>query len=189
MSYNILCDKYTTQQQYSYCPYWDLIWDYRKNLIISEIRQHAADIICLQEVETEKFYNFFLPELRRDGYEGMFAPKSRAKTMSDMDSRHVDGLAIFYKKRKFKLIRKHVVEFNQLAISAADGNDDMINRVMTKDDIGLVALLETRGEAFEDFRSMGGEDGTRSLCQPVFVCTTHIHWDPEVSTTNGIVNS
>ena len=41
----------------------------------------SADIISLQEVETEQFYNFFLPELKRDGYEGIFSPKSRAKTM------------------------------------------------------------------------------------------------------------
>jgi len=30
-----------------------------------------------------------------------------------------------------------------LAIEAADGSHDMINRVMTKDNIGLALLLET----------------------------------------------
>ena len=29
----------------------------------------SADIISLQEVEMEQFYNFFLKELKRDGYE------------------------------------------------------------------------------------------------------------------------
>ena len=29
----------------------------------------SADIISLQEVEMEQFYNFFLLELKRDGYE------------------------------------------------------------------------------------------------------------------------
>lgn len=38
---------------------------------------HRADIISLQEVETDQFYNFFVPELRKDGYEGVFSPKSR----------------------------------------------------------------------------------------------------------------
>ena len=35
------------------------------------------------------------------------------------------------------------MEFNQVAIEAADGSHDMINRVMTKDNIGLALLLET----------------------------------------------
>jgi mRNA deadenylase 3'-5' endonuclease subunit Ccr4 len=51
----------------------------------------------LQEVETEQFYNFFQPELRRDGYEGVFSPKSRAKTMNEVERKHVDGCAIFYR--------------------------------------------------------------------------------------------
>jgi len=53
-----------------------------------------------QEVETEQFYSFFLPELQADGYEGIFAPKSRARTMTDADKKHVDGCAIFYKHSK-----------------------------------------------------------------------------------------
>ena len=63
-----------------------------KNLFFSR-----ADIISLQEVETEQFYNFFQPELRRDGYEGVFSPKSRAKTMNEVERKHVDGCAIFYR--------------------------------------------------------------------------------------------
>jgi CCR4-NOT transcription complex subunit 6 len=53
-----------------------------------------------QEVETEQFYNYFLPELKRDGYDGIFSPKSRAKTMAESDRRYVDGCAIFYRTAK-----------------------------------------------------------------------------------------
>lgn len=54
----------------------------------------------LQEVETEQYYNFFLPELKEQGYDGFFSPKSRARTMSESDRKHVDGCAIFYKTEK-----------------------------------------------------------------------------------------
>lgn len=54
----------------------------------------------LQEVETDQFYNFFLPELERDGYEGIFSPKSRAKTMNESERKYVDGCAIFYRTAK-----------------------------------------------------------------------------------------
>lgn len=60
-----------------------------------------ADVICLQEVETDQFYNFFQSELKKDGYAGLFAPKSRARTMQDSKRKHVDGCAIFYKSNKW----------------------------------------------------------------------------------------
>ena len=41
------------------------------------------------------------------------------------------------------------MEFNQLAIANAEGSDNMLNRVMTKDNIGLAALLQTKESAFE----------------------------------------
>lgn len=62
--------------------------------------------ICLnfQEVETDQFYNFFLPELKKDGYDGVFSPKSRAKTMSENDRKRVDGCAIFYRAIKLVIL-------------------------------------------------------------------------------------
>ena len=68
--------------------------------ILDEIRHYSADIISLQEVETDQFYNFFKPELKNDGYEGIFSPKSRAKTMSENDRKYVDGCAIFFRANK-----------------------------------------------------------------------------------------
>ena len=41
----------------------------------------SADIISLQEVEMEQFYNFFLLELKRDGYEVSILQKYRMKLM------------------------------------------------------------------------------------------------------------
>ena len=97
--------RYATRGLYGYCPQWALNWEYRKKGILDEVRHYSADIIALQEVETDQFYKFFLPELKRDGYEGIFSPKSRAKTMSENDRKHVDGCAIFYRTSKFTLIK------------------------------------------------------------------------------------
>ncbi len=100
MCYNVLSDKYATRQMYGYCPSWALNWEYRRRGILDEIRHYAADIISLQEVETDQFYNFFLPQLKIDGYDGIFSPKSRAKTMSENDRKYVDGCAIFFRTAK-----------------------------------------------------------------------------------------
>ena len=53
-----------------------------------------------QEVQTDQFYNFFLPTLQRDKYEGIFSPKSRAKTMAESEKKYVDGCAIFWRTEK-----------------------------------------------------------------------------------------
>lgn len=100
MCYNVLCDKLATRQLYSYCPSWALNWDFRKKGILEEIRHYGADIINLQEVEMEQFYNYFLPELKIDGYSGIYSPKSRAKHMAESERKYVDGCAIFYRTSK-----------------------------------------------------------------------------------------
>ena len=113
--------------------------------------------MTLQEVEMDQFYNFFLRELKRDGYEGIFSPKSRAKTMTDLERKRVDGCAIFYKTSKFNLIKDHLVEFNQLAMSLSQSaesmnlqsNRNLLNRVMPKDNIALAALLETKDSVWD----------------------------------------
>ena len=64
--------------------------------------------IFLQEVETDQFFNFFLPELKRDGYDGIFSPKSRARTMTEVDRKHVDGCAIFFRTSKYAKILCHI---------------------------------------------------------------------------------
>lgn len=57
----------------------------------------------------------------------------------------------------------------------ADGSDNMLNRVMPKDNIGLAALLKVKDSAWEG--SVGVDH--LSHTQHILVCTAHIHWDPE----------
>lgn len=42
------------------------------------------------------------------------------------------------------------MEFNQLAMANAEGSDNMLNRVMPKDNIGLAALLRTKEAAWDN---------------------------------------
>ncbi|XP_071829325.1 CCR4-NOT transcription complex subunit 6-like isoform X1 [Apostichopus japonicus] len=179
MCYNVLCDKYATRQIYGYCPTWALSWDYRKKGIMDEILTGNADIICLQEVETEQYYNLFEPTLKQHGYQSVFSPKSRAKTMDSHERKFVDGCAIFYRTSKFLLVKEHLVEFNQLAMAKAQGCEDMLNRVMTKDNIGLGLLLETREECYGAISALHPD--MAGIRQRLLVANVHIHWDPEFS--------
>ena len=75
---------------------------------------------------------------------------------------------------RFTLLKDHLVEFNQLAMANAEGSDNMLNRVMPKDNIGLAALLKVKDSAWE-----GVTPEQAQMSQPILVCTAHIHWDPE----------
>lgn len=50
---------------------------------------------------------------------------------------------------RFSAVQKHTVEFNQLAMANSEGSEAMLNRVMTKDNIGVAVLLELRKEMME----------------------------------------
>uniref|UniRef100_A0A5F8GLP1 poly(A)-specific ribonuclease n=1 Tax=Monodelphis domestica TaxID=13616 RepID=A0A5F8GLP1_MONDO len=177
MCYNVLCDKYATRQLYGYCPSWALNWEYRKKGIMEEIVNCDADIISLQEVETEQYFTLFLPALKERGYDGFFSPKSRAKIMSEQERKHVDGCAIFFKTEKFTLVQKHTVEFNQVAMANSDGSEAMLNRVMTKDNIGVAVVLEVHKELFgSGMKPIHAIDK-----QLLIVANAHMHWDPEYS--------
>lgn len=47
------------------------------------------------------------------------------------------------------MVQKHTVEFNQLAMANSEGSEAMLNRVMTKDNIGVAVLLELKNELME----------------------------------------
>lgn len=45
-------------------------------------------------------------------------------------------------------MQKHTVEFNQVAMANSEGSEVMLNRVMTKDNIGVAILLEIHKDTF-----------------------------------------
>merc|ERR1719295_1598960 len=207
--FNVLCDRYATRRMYGYCPQWALSWEYRKKGILDEVRSYLADIVTLQEVEMEQFYNYFLPELKRDGYDGIFSPKSRAKTMTDTERKRVDGCAIFYKTTKFTLVKEHLVEFNQLAMSLTQNSPtggggslaagkENSNGSSNGSSGGSAASMNVQSNRNLLNRVMPKDNialaalletkdavWDTSCPQPsearqqLLVCTAHIHWDPE----------
>ncbi|KAF1757833.1 hypothetical protein GCK72_014290 [Caenorhabditis remanei] len=178
LCYNVLCDKYATVNQYSYCPSWALNWEYRKTLIIKEIRTYEADVITLQEVETEQFRTLFLPELKALGYTGIFAAKTRAKTMSEEEKKYVDGCAIFWKVDKFDMDKQQVFEFSAVAMKKASSSGNILNRVMPRDNIALCAVLKIKDAVYAN-RRMTIPANDNVVGNPLVVCTAHVHWDPE----------
>jgi CCR4-NOT transcription complex subunit 6 len=72
----------------------------------------------------------------------------------------------FVFSRLINLFFQDWVEFNQLAIKSAEGSTDMLNRVMTKDNIALCAVFRVVESAVPSY---------------ILVVNAHVHWDPEFS--------
>lgn len=100
LCYNILCEWYAGSSTYPYTPGWALAWEYRKELILQEVMGCGADVICLQEVDEDQYNDTFLANLAKEGYEGAFFQKTRARTMGSEEKKRVDGCATFWKSNK-----------------------------------------------------------------------------------------
>ncbi|ANB13720.1 CCR4-NOT core exoribonuclease subunit CCR4 [Sugiyamaella lignohabitans] len=163
MSYNTLCDRMATPQLYAYTPSWALGWNYRKERLLEEIVSIGTDIICLQEVDKISYDDLWVPKLSKLGYTALHWPKGRARTMPESEAKKVDGCAMFYKHEKIKLIERHNIDYNLLALRKDDFKKtaDIYNRVMNKDNIAMINVFE--------------QVQTGRL---MIVANTHLHWDP-----------
>lgn len=163
LSYNTLCDKYATNQQYGYAPSRALAWEFRRDLLLDEIRGHDADIVCLQEIDQRSYHEYFREQLAYNDYKGVYWPKGRAAGMAEEDAKLVDGCATFFKGSKYILLEKNMIHFGQTAVRRPDakGQDDIYNRLWQKDNIAVVVFLENR---------LTGER--------LIVVNAHVYWDP-----------
>jgi CCR4-NOT transcription complex subunit 6 len=105
--------------QYGYTPSQALSWEYRKDLILQEVREQNR-YWRLQEVDMESFNEYFRVQLAYNDYKGVFWPKSRARTMAEKEAKLVDGCATFFKGSKYVLLDKQIIDFANTAINRPD---------------------------------------------------------------------
>lgn len=192
MTYNILAEVYATKQLYSYTPMWALSWGYRKQLILQELRHHSPDVICLQEMQLDHFDSYVVPELAKNGYNGIIKSKTR-EAMGRKGK--IDGCAIIYKRNRLHLIQQRALEYNSIAMShaAAGGfhrpelsqldNQNRTKRILSRlcrDNVAQVAIFETIPDGF-DPNTPQGQSARQAGPQRICVVSTHIFWDPEFS--------
>jgi len=147
-TYNVLAEIYATQQQYPYCDFWALSWDYRFQNIRREILEAAPEILCLQEIQADHYENHLYAALSEAGYEGVFKQKTR-QAMGLAGK--VDGCALFWRRSKFHLVESYSIEFNEVAQRQAtqvlglsprsEEGAAFLNR-LSKDNIAQLVVLE-----------------------------------------------
>ncbi|KAJ6864588.1 carbon catabolite repressor protein 4 [Populus alba x Populus x berolinensis] len=161
LSYNILSDVYATNDTYGYCPSWALSWPYRRQNLLREIVGYRADIVCLQEVQSDHYEEFFAPELDKHGYQALY--KRKTNEVYNVNTRTIDGCATFFRRDRFSHVKKYEVEFNKAAQSLTDAlvpsaqRKTALNRLV-KDNVALIVVLEAK------FSNQGADNpGKRQL--------------------------
>ncbi|CAK9199439.1 unnamed protein product [Sphagnum troendelagicum] len=179
LSYNVLADLYATSDMYSYCPPWALSWAYRRQNLLREIVNYRADILCLQEVQSDHFEEFFSPELEKHGYAAVYKKKTAELYTGTVYA--IDGCATFYRRDRFSLVKKYEVEFNKAAQSLSEAlvpsatKKAALSRLL-KDNVALIVVLEAR----ESGNTIDGQSASGKRGQLLCVANTHIHANTEL---------
>jgi CCR4-NOT transcription complex subunit 6 len=147
-TYNVLAEIYATQQQYPYCDFWALSWDYRFQNILREILDAAPEVVCLQEIQADHYENHIYAAMSDAGFEGVYKQKTR---QSMGLAGKVDGCALFWRRSKFHLVESYSIEFNEVAQRQAtqvlglnprsEEGVAFLNR-LSKDNIAQLVVLE-----------------------------------------------
>ncbi|PON74462.1 nuclease [Trema orientale] len=172
LSYNILSDTYATSESYSYCPSWALSWPYRRQNLLREIVGYRADIVCLQEVQSDHFDEFFAPELDKHGYQALY--KRKTNEVYNGNPLIIDGCATFFRRDRFSHVKKYEVEFNKAAQSLTDAmipstqKKTALSRLV-KDNVALIVVLEAK------FTNQGGAADNPGKRQLLCVANTHVN--------------
>ncbi|GAX83499.1 hypothetical protein CEUSTIGMA_g10924.t1 [Chlamydomonas eustigma] len=175
LTYNLLADLYAKGDFSNTCPAWSLHWQYRKQNLLRELLAYKADILCLQEVQSDHYSDFWAPELSKAGYMPIYKKKT-TELYSD-NKLVIDGCATFFRKDRFSLVKKYEVEFNKAALSLAESfqnpsqKKSALNRLL-KDNVALIAVLEV-------IEPNGIDAASRRTL--ICVANTHIHANPELS--------
>lgn len=179
MNWNVLADLYATESVYPYCEKWALSWNWRKHLILKELKSMAADIITLQEVQKDAYDDWFRPQLAEAGYEGIFQQKKR-EPIFHKGKYTAEGCGTFYKTTRFKRVDKHVVDYDKLTAQEVHNilpNKEQAEKGLqrcSKGNVALAVILEDLHIKTTHASQATGPNGGHVLC----VVNTHILCDP-----------
>nr|XP_009673958.1 PREDICTED: protein angel homolog 1 isoform X1 [Struthio camelus australis] len=150
MSYNILAQDLVEQglDLYLHCHPDILNWNYRLPNILQEIHHWDPDVLCLQEVQENHYWEQLEPTFRMMGFACFYKRRTGRKT---------DGCAVCYKHSKFQLISVSPIEYFRPGL-------DVLNR----DNVGLVLLLQPLLPEGLDLK----------MASPLCVANTHVLYNP-----------
>ncbi|XP_009992270.1 PREDICTED: protein angel homolog 1 [Chaetura pelagica] len=150
MSYNILAQDLVEQglDLYLHCHPDILSWNYRLPNLLQEIQHWDPDVLCLQEVQENHYWEQLEPTFKEMGFACVYKRRTGTKT---------DGCAVCYKHSRFQLISLSPIEYFRPGL-------DVLNR----DNVGLVLLLQPLLPEGLELKAVS----------PLCVANTHVLFNP-----------
>jgi CCR4-NOT transcription complex subunit 6 len=169
LSYNVLAQKLVRRDQFPYCSHAALKVSFRKESLLLEILNIGADILALQEVDTDLYSSWWAPRLGAMGYKSEWASRERGK----------HGCAVFYRKAKFVKFAATTVQYAELgaphALSAEaldpDRRHTSVFEELSRPNVGQIVGLRVIQAA-----ALPGQQPPPDL--GLVVTNTHLFWDP-----------
>uniref|UniRef100_A0A2K5NHR3 Protein angel homolog 1 n=1 Tax=Cercocebus atys TaxID=9531 RepID=A0A2K5NHR3_CERAT len=137
-----------SSELYLHCHPDILNWNYRFMNLMQEFQHWDPDILCLQEVQEDHYWEQLEPSLRMMGFTCFYKRRTGCKT---------DGCAVCYKPTRFRLLCASPVEYFRPGL-------ELLNR----DNVGLVLLLQP----------LVPEGLGQVSVAPLCVANTHILYNP-----------
>jgi len=156
LSYNVLAQFYIRIHKfelYSSYPEHVLDWNKRSHLLLDTIASQDPDVVCLQEVEEQHYLTFFSPRMESLGFSGKFL-KRRCRP---------DGLAVFYRKNMFYLLKFHPIYLDK---GVRHMNGDNVAAVLILEPIVTISHLSDFGFYYPSY-------------EPIVIVTTHLLFTPQ----------
>lgn len=132
-------------------------WHSRSKRIGDILHQNDADVICLQEVDHyEDYYQPLLSSLR---YQTVYAQRPGRD----------DGVLIAFKLDKFRIVQKHLVDFDDLARVKTHRISVSQREKLRKGNVAIILLLKSVSTKLSP-------DGSKECF--FTVSTSHMYWNP-----------
>lgn len=128
--YNILARNLATASHFPYVLESVLDWNVRKVRLVEQLELLESDVLCLEELTD--YWTFFRSELCERGYDSVYVQRPSLNPSNWSGMKKEDGVGIFYRSSKFKLLTSEVVNYQD-----------------THDRVALLVRLEVRGTGRE----------------------------------------
>lgn len=146
-SYNVMADSYTEPGPGRLTIAKPFVQG-RLGLILKEIENIGADVLCLQEVEAELAEGDYRKFLNARGYDMEYHVKARAKDplVPDTWKGRIDGLLVAWRTQKFNLLKIDNYELRELIFESPNKwgvERKTLQSLLKLDNSITIAILET----------------------------------------------
>ena len=110
LQYNILAGNLGTAGHFPYVKKESLAWETRKKLIVENVVEKGASIVCMEELND--YEEYFKPTMSKFGYDSVYAKRPSLHTSSWSGVTKYDGCGIFFQESLFDYVDSDTLVFN-----------------------------------------------------------------------------